>query len=257
VTLTAGPDTALSTAPDPDRPRATGQRLAPLRQAWRQLTSMRTALLLLFLLALAAVPGAFLPQRGLNPIRVQEYYEQHPALAPWLDRLSLFDVYAAPWFAAVYLLLFVSLIGCLVPRIRLHARALRTSPPAAPRSLTRLPASDRWDTDVPAEQVLAAARASLRRGRWRVVERDGSLSAEKGYLRETGNLLFHVSLVALLIGIGLGGVFGFQGSVLVIEGRGWQHAVFNYDDLRPGARSTPRTSSRSASRWRTSAPPTR
>jgi cytochrome c biogenesis protein len=234
VTLTAGPDTALSTAPDPDRPRATGQRLAPLRQAWRQLTSMRTALLLLFLLALAAVPGAFLPQRGLNPIRVQEYYEQHPALAPWLDRLSLFDVYAAPWFAAVYLLLFVSLIGCLVPRIRLHARALRTSPPAAPRSLTRLPASDRWDTDVPAEQVLAAARASLRRGRWRVVERDGSLSAEKGYLRETGNLLFHVSLVALLIGIGLGSVRGFQGSSLVVEGRGFANTLFTIDDARPG-----------------------
>lgn len=241
MTLTAEP--ALSTAPDPDRPTPVGQRLAPLRRAWRQLTSMRTALLLLFLLALAAVPGAFLPQRGLSPVRVQEYYAEHPTLAPVLDRLSLFDVYAAPWFAAVYLLLFVSLVGCLVPRIRLHARALRTPPPPAPANLTRLAASDRWTTDADPAAALAAARRVLRG--WRRTERapsNGSgaaLSAEKGYLRETGNLLFHLSLVALLVGLALGGLFGFHGSALVIEGRGFSSTVALYDDFTPGRRFAP------------------
>jgi cytochrome c biogenesis protein len=233
VTLTA--ERALSTAPDPDRPPPS--RLASLRRAWRQLTSMRTALLLLFLLALAAVPGAFLPQRGLNPVRVQEYVAEHPALAPWLDRFSLFDVYAAPWFAAVYLLLFVSLVGCLVPRIRLHARALRTAPPKAPAQISRLAASDRWTTSAGPPAVLAEARRALRG--WRVVERDGALSAEKGYLRETGNLLFHVSLVALLVGIALGGLWGFQGSALVVEGKGFSSTVALYDDIRPGRRFAP------------------
>ena len=230
--------TALSTAPAPVSPPgpARGSLLAPVRRAWRQLTSMRTALLLLFLLALAAVPGAFLPQRGLNPVRVAEYFTAHPSLAPVLDRLSRFDVYAAPWFAAVYLLLFVSLIGCLGPRIRLHARALRTPPPVAPRTLSRLPVSERWETDAPADEVLEAARRALRKARWRVVHREGALSAEKGYLRETGNLLFHVSLVALLAGIALGGLFGFQGTVLVKEGDGFASSVFNYDDIKPGRR---------------------
>ena len=41
-----------------------------LRWMWRQLTSMRTALILLFLLALAAVPGSVFPQRGVSPLRV-------------------------------------------------------------------------------------------------------------------------------------------------------------------------------------------
>jgi cytochrome c biogenesis protein len=242
VTLTSeSTATALSTAPDPDRPRRPGQRLAPLRKAWRQLTSMRTALLLLFLLALAAVPGAFLPQRGLNPVRVEEYFAQHPSLAPVLDRLSLFDVYAAPWFAAVYLLLFVSLVGCLVPRIRLHARALRADPPKAPANLGRLPASDRWSTDLDGEAALEVATRTLRG--WRVVRRDAgagtAVSAEKGYLRETGNLLFHVSLVGLLLGVALGGLLGFQGSVLVVEGKAFSSTVALYDDIRPGRRFAP------------------
>ncbi|HEU0102224.1 MAG TPA: cytochrome c biogenesis protein ResB [Mycobacteriales bacterium] len=227
----------LSTAPQPAPPPARGQRAHPFRQAWRQLTSMRTALLLLFLLALASVPGGFIPQRSLNPVEVQKYVTDHPSLAPVLDALSLFDVFAAPWFAAIYLLLFISLVGCLVPRIRLHARALRTKPPQLPRSLARLPASDRWETDAEPAEALAAARTVLKR--WRTVERPGGVSAEKGYLRESGNLLFHVSLVVLLVGIALGALYGFKATVLVKDGDGFANTVLAYDDINPGRRFSP------------------
>lgn len=228
----------LSTAPEPPAAPVRGARAHPLRTAWRQLTSMRTALLLLFLLALAAVPGGFVPQRSLNPVQVKAYFTAHPTLAPLLDRLSLFDVFAAPWFAAIYLLLFVSLVGCLVPRIRLHARALRRPPPVVPHSLSRLPASDTWTTDADPDTALAAARATLGR-RWRRVQRGTGLSAETGYLRETGNLLFHVSLVALLVGIALGNLYGFKGTVLVKEGDGFANTVLSYDDVHPGRRFSP------------------
>ena len=240
MTTTTDDATRLSTAPaPPSAPRPS--RTAPLLRAWRSLVSMRTALLLLFLLALASVPGSFLPQRNLNPVEVQTFFAEHPTLAPLLDRLSGFDVFASPWFAAVYLLLFVSLIGCLSSRLRLHARALLTPPPDVPRVLSRLPVHERWSADAPAEQVLAAARRALRRRRWRVVTRalpggGHALSAEKGYLRETGNLLFHVSLVVLLVGIATGGLYGFKGTVLVKEGDGFANTVFAYDDISPGRR---------------------
>ncbi len=232
--------TRLSTAPRPPAtPRAS--LTAPLRRAWRSLVSMRTALLLLFLLALASVPGSFLPQRNLNPVEVQTWFAEHPTLAPLLDRLAMFDVFASPWFAAIYLLLFVSLLGCLSSRLRLHARALVTPPPDVPRVLSKLPAHEQWSAAVPADEVLSAARRVLRRGRWRVVTREvpgggHALSAEKGYLRETGNLLFHVSLVVLLVGIAMGGLFGFQGTVLVKEGDGFANTVFAFDDINPGRR---------------------
>ncbi|MDQ1585390.1 MAG: cytochrome c biosis protein, partial [Actinomycetota bacterium] len=98
-------DTALSTAPEADReppggPVALGP-LGFLRWMWRQLTSMRTALILLFLLTLGAVPGSLVPQQGVNPLRVDQFKAQHPTLAPWYERFSLFDVFSAPWFAAI------------------------------------------------------------------------------------------------------------------------------------------------------------
>jgi len=227
--------------PEPDADIASASRLstAPLaRTGWRQLTSMRTALLLLTLLALAAIPGTLLPQRGLNPVKVNAFIANHPHLGPLFDKLSLFDVFAAPWFAAIYLLLFISLIGCLVPRIRLHARALRKSPPVTPRHLERLAVNESWTASESATRVVETAAQRLRAARWRTQVRDDgdgvvTVAAEKGYLRETGNLVFHVSLVILLAGIALGGLFGYKGTVLVVQGQGFANVRSSYDVFEP------------------------
>lgn len=229
----------LSTQPLP--PERDGRRyvgvLGRLRRAWRRLTSMRTALMLLFLLALAAVPGSLLPQRPLNPAKVDRYLAEHGGFGRLVDRLGGFDVFGTPWFAAIYLLLFVSLVGCLAPRIRLHARALRADPPPTPRRLSRLPASATYQTDDSPAEHAAAARRALRG--WRVVSRDEpagvvTVAAERGYLRETGNLLFHVALTVLLVGIAAGRLAGYHGTVLVEEGKGFCNSVALYDSFRAG-----------------------
>ncbi|MDG4795260.1 cytochrome c biogenesis protein ResB [Micromonospora sp. WMMD1082] len=189
--------------------------IALLRNSWRQLTSMRTALVLLFLLAVAAIPGSVLPQRGVNPEDVRDFFTVHPDLAPLLDRAGAFEAFSSVWFSAIYLLLFTSLIGCITPRLRDHVRALRARPPAVPSRLTRLP----QHTVIPAPDGGAAAVAeTLRRRRWRVVVRGDEVSAEKGYLKETGNLIFHTSMVVLLIGVALGSWYGWHGNRLLVAG---------------------------------------
>jgi cytochrome c biogenesis protein len=112
----------VSGLPDPVAAPRLGLR-GWLRWIWRQLTSMRTALLLLMLLAVAAVPGSVLPQRAQSPERVAQYLLENPATGRWLDRFGFFSVYSAPWFAAIYLLMFLSLVGCIIPRIGVHARS--------------------------------------------------------------------------------------------------------------------------------------
>ena len=205
------------------------------RWGWRQLTSMRTALFLLFLLALAAVPGSLVPQTGIDPVRVARFKAAHPGLTPWYERLSMFEVYKSPWFAAIYLLLFVSLAGCVVPRSRQHLGALRARPPAAPRNLGRLPAYTRTDDDARPPDALARAATLLRGRRWRVVEGDGWVAAEKGIWKESGNLVFHLSLVALLAAIAVGNLWSFKATVIVVEGEGFSDTVASYDTIRTGA----------------------
>ncbi|PVZ10099.1 cytochrome c biogenesis protein ResB [Actinomycetospora cinnamomea] len=225
--------------PPPSRPGRLRRALALARNTWRGLTSMRTALILLFLLAVAALPGAVLPQRTPSPNAVDDYFGQHPTLAPVLDDLGMFDVFATPWFAAIYLLLFVSLIGCLVPRSIEHLRGIRTEPVAVPRNLARLPHHAESTSDEDPDAVVARARRRLRG--WRVAVRSEpggvrTLSAEKGALREVGNLVFHLSLVALLGGIAAGELFGYEGQVIVMaDGSEFCNSgIYAYDSFRPG-----------------------
>ncbi len=225
--------TTLSTQPLPPRLPGLGWRELA-RWFWRQLTSMRTALFLLFLLALGAVPGSVFPQRGSNPGDVVAYYQLHPSLAPFLDRLGMFDVFGSAWFASVYLLLFVSLAGCVIPRSLVHARAMRARPPAAPRNLTRLPEHRTYLTAAAPDVVLTAAAAELRTRRWRLATDESTVSAEKGYLRETGNLVFHLALIVLLLGVALGSLLGTKGSVIVVDGQGFANTLTRFNSFTAG-----------------------
>ncbi|SRR6266536_2166716 len=221
--------------------------LALWRRLWRWLTSMRTALLLLFLLAVAAIPGSLLPQRNLNADKVRDYHLAHPKLAPVLDRIGAFDVFASPWFSAIYLLLFVSLVGCLLPRARGHLVALVRVPPDAPSRLDRLPAhADGLARQGDPAAVAQRLKTALRRRRFRTVVRrqaDGgfTVSAEKGYLKETGNLLFHFALLALLVGVAFGSWYGYHANRVLVQGEdeGFCNTLQQFDDYGLGARVRP------------------
>jgi len=226
-----------------------GPTLGPLgwaRWIWRQLTSMRTALVLLLLLALASVPGSLFPQRSADPNGVVQYFRNRPDIAPFMDALQLFDVYSSVWFSAIYLLLFVSLIGCIIPRIRHHLKALRARAPRTPARLERLDHHlveqfvVRADADRSEElsRVIAVAEQQLRRSLYRVQRYDGrgtwSVSAERGYLRETGNLVFHAALVGVLVSVLAASGFTYTGQRVVVEGTTFVNTLSDYSSFNPG-----------------------
>ena len=220
------------------------------RWIWRQLTSMRVALMLLMTLAVVSVPGSVFPQRPQNPAAVGRFLQDNPGSGPWLDRLGVFDVYGSVWFSAVYLLLFVSLVGCILPRLWVHLTAWRARPPRAPRRFERFEVHAERLTDSSPDDVIAAARATLRLGLaarlrgFRVddaTEPDGArtLAAERGSLRESGNILFHLALVGLLVSVASGQLLHYRGQALVVEGRGFANSPSDYDTFETGTAFRP------------------
>ena len=206
--------------------------IALLRWAWRQLTSMRTALILLMLLGVAAIPGSLFPQRNQNPQKVNSYFTSDPTLAKWMDRLHLFNVYASPWFSAIYLLLFISLIGCVLPRTITHLKAIGKVPPLTPRNLDRMEGYRVVATE--SATAIEEARRWLKSHRYRIRVEEGSISAEKGYSRETGNLLFHLSLILILVGVALGSLFGMKGEAILNVGDRFINTPTSYDNISYG-----------------------
>ena len=214
-----------------------------LRWAWTQLTSMRTALFLLLLLAVAAVPGSLFPQRPANPSNVTQYIQDHPDYGKLLDTLQLYDVYSSAWFSAIYLLLFISLIGCVVPRAIAHYRAMRSQPPRTPQRLSRLPEYGTLvvpaEAGLPASDAIHGAARLLRKRGYRVDVRDDdgalpSLGAERGFLKEVGNLVFHTSLIGVLVSVAVGGLFGYSGQRILVEGDTFVNTLVGYDQFTPG-----------------------
>lgn len=214
-----------------------------LRWAWTQLTSMRTALFLLLLLAVAAVPGSLFPQRPANPSVVTQYIKDNPDYGKILDSLQLYDVYSSVWFSAIYLLLFTSLIGCVVPRAIAHYKAMRSQPPRTPKRLSRLPEYGTLAiparAGIPASDAISGAAALLKKRGYRVEVRDDdgalpSLGAERGFLKEVGNLVFHTSLIGVLVSVAAGGLFGYSGQRILVEGDTFVNTLVGYDQFTPG-----------------------
>ena len=244
-----------------------------LRWGWRQLTSMRTALVLLLLLAIAAIPGSIVPQRSADPNGVIDFESKNPGLYPVYDALQLFDVYSSVWFSAIYILLFISLIGCVIPRTKHHFKAMRALPPRTPVRLSRLDDYATAERAVPegvvptptpdaaqaapgasgrvgpaeaeASRVIDLAQAQLRKAGYRVERYDtpaagkrpaiASVSAERGYARETGNLVFHAALVGVLISVGVGGGLTYTGQTVISEGDSFVNSLgLGYTSFNPG-----------------------
>lgn len=229
----------------PDAPRKNrldapvrGPRLGPLeflRWGWRVLTSMRTAIVLLVLLAFASIPGSLVPQRSSDPNGVIVFQNDNPELFAIYDSWQLFDTFTSVWFSSIYLLLFISLIGCILPRTLHHWRVLRAAPADAPTNWARLP----FRRTVPAPggtaTALDSAEAALRRARYRVSRDNDGIRAEFGYLRETGNLVFHIALVGILATLALTGGYGWNGQRVLIEGQTFTNQLASYDTFNPGS----------------------
>ncbi|WP_373284501.1 cytochrome c biogenesis protein ResB [Microbacterium murale] len=214
-----------------------------LRWGWRQLTSMRTAIILLLVLAIAAIPGSIFPQRMADPNGVTQWEADNPDLFPVLDAMNMFDVYLSPWFSAIYLLLFISLVGCVIPRIKHHLKALRARPPRTPARLGRLEdhrevTRDTADADAEAARSIDVAQKQLKALGYRVERYDKgrtySVSAERGYWRETGNLVFHLALVGVLLVVGIGGSFAYTGQRVVVEGQTFVNTLLDYESMNRG-----------------------
>lgn len=203
------------------------------RRVWKRLRTMRTAIILLLSLAAGSSLGSLFPQRPIQPAKVEGFKRANKAFAPIAEKLGLFDVFGAWWFMAIYGLLLISLIGCLVPRYRAFLRTLRSRP----RATARLDAQQHYHAgtvDLDVDAALLGAERVLRARRFRSSRTDGVVSAEKGHWREGGSLLFHTSFLVLLLGMSMGKLLGSTGQVAVLEGERFTDTHVEYDFIEEG-----------------------
>ena len=169
-------------------------------------------------------PARSIPQQNIDAAQDRRTGRTRTrTLTPIYEQLGLFSVYDSVWFSAIYILLMVSLVGCIVPRLRVYWRGVRAA--AAARAAQPDPAAGaravRRPTRSPTRCSSAARAGCCASGATGSVDRRRRRGrrAERGYLREAGNLLFHLSVLVVLVGFALGQLFGYKGGVILVVGQ--------------------------------------
>lgn len=91
------------------------------------------------------------------------------------------------------------------------------------------------------QEFLDTAQTRLRKLGYRTARHGDHVAAERGYLRETGNLVFHISLLVATLTMAIGSLFGYQGQRILIEGDTFTNSLVAYDSFEPGAYYDPDT----------------
>jgi cytochrome c biogenesis protein len=108
---------------------------------------------------------------------------------------------------------------------------MRAQPPVTPKNLSRL---EHHQEFAGGAESLERAAKWFKKNRFRVRVEGNSISAEKGFIRETGNLLFHLSLILILVGVSFGSLFGMRGEAIVSVGERFVNVATSYDSLSFG-----------------------
>ena len=246
----ANPDLRAPAGRDRRAPTGPGAFVwASIRMGWRWLTRMKSALYLLAALGVLSLVATLVPQEPNVAGTVQAWREgtEGPgrAVATLLDELGAFDMYGAPIFLALLMLLFLSLTACLLPRVKAWWRLTRHGRPPATRHMDSHPEQASFTTSRSPAEVEDVVRTELGGRRYRLRARDGDepgpdtsrtdVAGEKGIVsREGGSLAFHLSFYVLLIAIVLGQLLGFQGQVGIVEGRAFTDTQLAYWNTTPG-----------------------
>ncbi len=185
-----------------------------LQRFWRLLISLRLALTLLLVLAIAAVVGTVLPQEKSYAFYLEKF---GPQLAWLIDTLRLSQVYRSTWFVAIIALLLFNLLACSLERLPQALRRL-TSPPD-PEKYLKLPerAKLRWPARVEKapgaleDDIAAVLGASHRHESgdtlwfWRRTGRAGVL----------GPYIIHLSIILIILGGLAGKLWGVKGQMII------------------------------------------
>ena len=193
--------------------------------AWNFLISMKLAIWIIIVLAVASILGTVVEQN--QPVeKYRQVYED------WaynlMDRINLFDMYHSWWFLLLLCLFTLNLTCCTIDRLPRAIRIVRkpklTLDDATEKSLSL---TERWKSrgDIPhraEEYKVALARAFAAP---KVTEADGAvhLYAEKGVSSRFGAYATHAGIVIVFIGAIIGNVFGFKSYVNIPDGKEASH----------------------------------
>ncbi len=169
---------------------------------WNFFSSVKVGVWLIAITLMASSLGTIFPQEMNNQsaLPADEYYEVNYGLAGKIYyQLGFHDLYSSWWYMLLIASIGISLVICSIDRVVPLYRALKKQKPVRHESFLK-----RQRVFGEAEQVTDEEKETLlkqlKERRFKVMEQDGHLLAEKGRFSRWGPYVNHIGLIIFLLG---------------------------------------------------------
>ncbi len=169
---------------------------------WNFFSSVKVGVWLIAITLMASSLGTIFPQEMNNQsaLPADEYYEVNYGLAGKIYyQLGFHDLYSSWWYMLLIASIGISLVICSIDRVVPLYRALKKQKPVRHESFLK-----RQRVFGEAEQVTEEEKETLlkqlKERRFKVMEQDGHLLAEKGRFSRWGPYVNHIGLIIFLLG---------------------------------------------------------
>lgn len=200
----------------------------PTGQLWHTLTSVRLALILILLIAVATLAGTLLNQVpgavASDPVAYDRWLEsargRYGIFTDVMARLQLFNVFGSIWFRGLIAVLVANIVVCTVNRwSSIRAQVFSPRVRMIPAYFDRARIGATFSVNMVPATAAVAVRKGLRSAGYRSLTDDGesvAMYADRYRFSRLGTFLTHLSLVLLLIGAIMGRVWGWSDNQFVV-----------------------------------------
>ncbi|MDY0221205.1 MAG: cytochrome c biogenesis protein ResB [Desulfobacterium sp.] len=204
----------------------------PPNRIWSFFCSVRLTVVVLLAIALTSIVGTFIPQSGSAGFYLEKYGQGWSKLIMALD---IDDMYNSWWFLTLLAMLAVNIIVCSIQRLKVTWKVIFPRKIVfRPERFRNLKEREAFAASLDNGELVTRLQGFLERKIGKVttqnLEGGTALFAEKGRWTRAGVYVVHVSVLLLLVGAVIGGLWGFKGRVSIPEGE-----TINVIELRQGA----------------------
>ena len=183
-------------------------------------TSIKLAIVLLIILALASIVGTLIPQAR----SAEEYAARYGQLAGLLNALQLTRLYHSIWFMGLLIMFALNIIVCTLERLGpKYRRAFKPRLEIDPKGLLALKVNARAKRAAPAAEAAGEVRRALEGARYRVREAAAGprvhLLGRKKVWGLFGSDIVHVGLLIILAGGIISGATSIRADIDLAEGQ--------------------------------------
>ena len=199
-----------------------------MNKIWNFLSSARVAIVLFLILAFISIFGTIIPQGQPHEFYIMKYGS---FLGKVINFLKLYDAYHSWWYVGTLILFLFNLIACSIKRFPVSWKLYKKDP-----------------AEINPEKLPYKYEITLKRSLSQVAEiLSNKLKFKKAEGETKGGILFykdlnrwahlsvyvvHFSIVVVIIGALIGAIWGYRGTMSIVEGQS-SNTVLPFRDKNP------------------------